>query len=305
MAALAFLVTFFSASQDIVVDAYRTDVTEKNEIGPSASLYIVGYRVAYLLANGFALVLADHVSWQSVYLIMAGLVSICTLVTIFAPEPHVQVKPPRNLKDAVILPLVEFFNRKGAFEIILFLLLYKIDTVITQALMTPFLMDLSFSKTQIGALSKTVGLGATLIGTLIAGRAIPSLGVKKSLLTFGLLQGLAGLSFAMLAHLGHSYPMMVTAVTVEFLTSAMGNVAYAGFILMLCNKNFSATQYALFTSLMALTRVFGQSPTGFLAKSVGWEFYYLIAVVIMIPGLFVLLRFDRWNFPGQEKLETI
>ena len=299
-AIIAILVTFFSASQDIVIDAYRTDVATKEEIGPSTSMYIIGYRFGYLVSNGLALIMADHMPWRSVYLMMALLIGLCIPATLLAPEPAVNAARPNTLVDAVVKPLKEFLTRSHAWEILLFLVIYKIDTVIAQALMTPFLMGLDFTKTDIGALTKTVGFAATVAGTLAAGGFMVTNGIKRSLWTFGITQGISGLCFALLAHVGHSYTMMVVAVIAEFFFSSAGNVAYSGFIMSLCDKRFTATQYALFTSLMAATRVLGQSPTGFLQKTVGWENYFLITVLAMVPGLLLLLRYPKWGRPAEQ-----
>lgn len=303
-AALAFFVAFFSASQDIVADAYKTDVLEEDEVGPGAAFNILGYRIAFLVSGALALVLADHISWQLVYLIMAATMGIGIVTTFLAPEPEVKVQPPKTIGEAVVLPLVEFFKRPGAIEILLFVVFYKLDAVIASALMTPFLLDLGFTKTEIGAVIKGFGLVATLGGTLLGGWAMVRLGMLRSLWTFGLAQGLAGLSFLTLAHLGHSFPMMVVAITAENGCSGMGTAAFAAFLMSICDKRFTATQYALLTSLMAITRVIGGAPTGYIAKTYGWENYFLFSIAAMIPGLLILTRYNRWMKTETMKVEN-
>lgn len=296
-AALAFFVCFFSASQDIVVDAYRTDVLEPNELGPGAALHITGYRIAMLVSGSIALILADRMSWSAVYFTMAGAMLIGVFATLMAPEPGVAVRPPLNLKDAVVSPLKEFFKRTGASEILGFIVLYKIDVVMAVALTTPFMLDLGFSNTDIGAVTKSVGLIATIFGTLAGGALMVRLGLKRSLWSFGIFQGVSTVAFMILAHLGHDYPAMVLAIGAENFCSGMGNAAFQAFLMSICDKRFTATQYALFTSFMALTRVAGGAPTGYMVKALGWQNFYLVCIFAMVPGLLLLTRYDRWTKP--------
>jgi len=300
-ATIAVLISFFSASQDIVVDAYRTDVAEKEDVGPAASLYIAGYRIALLVSGALALILADHLPWRAVYLLMAGTMGIGILATLFAPEPKTPGTPPQSIAEAVTLPLMEYFKRKGAVEMLAFIALYKIDVVIAMAMTTPFLLEIGFTKTDIGAVTKGFGLVATLLGTLTGGALMVTLGMKRSLWIFGVSQGVSGLSFMALAHLGHHYPMLVAAIAVENFCSGMGTAAFTAFLMILCDKRFSATQYALLTSMMGLSRVIGGAPTGYLAKAVGWESYFFISVLAMIPGLLLLTRYSKWSLPQPVK----
>jgi PAT family beta-lactamase induction signal transducer AmpG len=168
------------------------------------------------------------------------------------------------------------------------------DVVFAVALMTPFMMELGFTKTDIGAVTKGFGLVATLLGTFAGGAWLSRLGIKKSLWVFGILQGISGICFYLLAKVGHHYPMMIVTIAAENFFSGMGNAAYAAFIMSLCNPRFTATQFALLTSLMALTRTLAGAPTGWLAKSLGWDHYFLFSVLLMIPGLLLLTRFDEW-----------
>src|SRR6185437_2447210 len=203
---LAVFVCFFSASQDIAVDAYRADVLETEELGLGSGLHITGYRVAMIISGSIALILADHMSWSSVYLLMASLMSVGVIASLIAPEPTAPAKPPRTIREAVVLPFVEFFKRSGALEILAFVLLYKIGVVMAVALTTPFMLDLGFSNTDIGAVTKSVGLIATIVGSLAGGAAMVRLGMLRSLWIFGILQGFSTLAFMLLAHVGHNYP---------------------------------------------------------------------------------------------------
>ena len=297
LALLSLLVAFFSASQDIVVDAWRTEVLATGELGPGAGVHILGYRVAMLTSGAIALILADRMPWRVVYLLMAGSLAVGIVASLLAPEPEVPGKPPRTLKEAVVDPFLEFFGRPEAIGVLLFIVFYKLDVVMASALTTPFLLELGFTKTDIGAVTKGLGMVSTIVGTLAGGAVVARSGMKASLWLFGVLQSLSTLSFFALARLGHHYPMMVAAIGIENLCSGMGTAAYAAFLMSLCDKRFTATQYALLTSLMAVTRVVAGAPTGFLAKAYGWETYFLVSALAAIPGLLLLLRYDRWRTP--------
>jgi PAT family beta-lactamase induction signal transducer AmpG len=298
MATIAFMVAFFSASQDIVVDAYRTDILVPEEYGLGSGAYVMGYRIAMLVSGALALILADQMPWKTVYLVMSFTMGVGVLTTLFlAPEPPTKEPPPHDIREAVVLPLADFFSRKGSWEILSFIILYKLDVVVALALTTTFLLQMGFSNTDIGAVNKGVGLVATIVGTFTGGALMTQLGMKRSLWVFGILQGVGNLLFVALAHFGKSFPLMVSAVATENLLSGMGNAAYAAFLMSLCNKKFSATQYALLTSLMALTRVLAGSASGFLAERLGWEMYFMVAISLMVPGLALLTRYDRWKLP--------
>lgn len=294
-AVLAFLVAFVSASQDVVVDAYRTEVLEPVELGPGAGVHILGYRIAMLTSGAIALILADRLPWKTVYLLMAGSMLVGVAASVFSPEPQLEERPPASLKEAVVQPFVEFLSRPAALGILWFVILYKLDVVMATALTTPFMLELGFTKTDIGAVTKGFGMVATIVGTLAGGAVVARAGMKASLWLFGILQSVSTLAFLALARLGHHYPMMVAAIGLENLCSGMGTAAYVAFLMSLCNKRFTATQYALLTSLMAITRVIVGAPTGYLAKTIGWELYFLVSMLAAVPGLLLLLLYPRWT----------
>ncbi len=302
MAGLAVLVAFFSSSQDIVIDAYRTEALEVDEYGAGSAVYIMGYRLAMLVSGALALVMADQYSWKAVYLFMAATIIVGVIGTLLGPEP-VTGKPPRTLREAVVEPLKEFFLRPGAIEILLFLLLYKLDVAVGTALMTKFFLDVGFTKTEIGTVTKVFGLIATIVGSLIGGALIPRLGMLRSLVIFGILQGVTNLFFVMMTHVGNSMPGLIVTIGAENLASGMGTAAYAAFLMSLCNKRFTATQYALFTSLMAVPTKILSAPTGYLKEAVGWENYFIIATLLMFPGLLMLYRFKHWKRPVDNPIE--
>jgi PAT family beta-lactamase induction signal transducer AmpG len=255
----------------------------------------MGYRIAMIVSGALALILSDHMSWSTVYFIMAICMSIGIFASFFGPEPKNQEAPPKTLMEAVYLPFTEFFKRAGAVEMLIFILIYKMDVAFAMALTTPFMMDLGFSKTDVGAVLKGVGLIATIGGSLVGGALLIKWGIKKSLWVFGIFQALSGFSFYMLARLGHNYPMMMTAICVENICSGLATSAFTAFMMNLCDKRFTATQYALLTSFMAVTRIMVQTPSGYIVKSLGWEMYFIVSILISIPGLLLLTRYDKWE----------
>lgn len=291
----AFLVTFFSASQDIVVDAYRREDLADEELGLGSSLYINGYRVGMLLASGGGLIMADFISFKAVYLIMAACILPGIATTVLTPEPAIAAGTPRTLREAVLDPLVEFFSRKGAVLILVFILLYKLGDTMASAITTPFYLDIGFTKTEIGTVVKLFGFWATIIGSLIGGVIMLRLGINRSLWVFGFLQALSTAGFAVLAHIGHSITLLSGVIAFENLSSGMGTAAYAAFMASITNKRFTATQYALLSSLMGVPRVIASAPTGFLAKNIGWEGFFVFCTLVAIPGMLLLLKFAPWS----------
>jgi PAT family beta-lactamase induction signal transducer AmpG len=309
LAILAVIVAFFSSSQDIVVDAYRTEMLPKEEYGAGSGVYIMGYRLAMLTSGALVLFLTDQVSnpnaisWKSAYFLMAGSMVIGILGTLFGPEPESE-KAPKTLAEAVTVPFVDFFKRPGAIEVLIFIILYKLDGAVASALMTKFFMDLGFAKAEIAAVTKVFGLIATIVGTLIGGALMYKLGLRRALIYFGILQGATNLLFYMMSQLGQSHTGLMVTIAGENLTGGMGTAAYSAFIMTLCNKKFTATQYALLTSLMAMTRVLAGAPTGYLQASVGWGTYFIISTLLCIPALLMLTRYDRWQM-GTDSDSTI
>jgi PAT family beta-lactamase induction signal transducer AmpG len=295
----AFLVTFFSASQDIVVDAYRREDFPDEELGLASSLYINGYRVGMLLASGGGLIMADHMSFPAVYLIMAACILPGLVTTLLAHEPEVNVRMPGNMREAVVDPLVEYFSRNGAVWILAFILLYKIGDTMASAMTTPFYLDIGFTKTEIGAVVKLFGFWATVAGTLVGGVFMLRMGINRSLWVFGFLQALSTAFFAVLARTGPNVSLLSGVIAFENLSGGMGTAAYAAFMASITNKKFTATQYALLTSLMGVPRVIASAPTGLLAKHLGWESFFIACALIAIPGMLLLLKFAPWN-PKKE-----
>jgi MFS transporter, PAT family, beta-lactamase induction signal transducer AmpG len=301
MVCAALLVTFFSASQDIVVDAYRREDLADTELGLGSSLYINGYRVGMLLASGGGLILADHLPFTMVYGIMAVCLLPGIITTIMTPEPLISEGKPKTMKEAVIEPLVEYFSRENAILVLAFILLYKLGDTMASAITTPFYLDIGFSKTEIGAVVKLFGFWATLAGSLIGGVFMLRMGINRSLWIFGFLQAISTAGFALLAHIGYNLPILSGVIAFENLTAGMGTAAYAAFMGSITNKRFTATQYALLSSLMGVPRVLASAPTGFMAKYMGWESFFVLCVLIAVPGMLLLLKFAPWHPAGMKK----
>ncbi len=293
VALAALLVTFFSASQDIVVDAYRREALSDNEQGLGASLYVNGYRVGMLLASGGGLIMADFMSFASVYLCMAAIMLLAIGTTLFAPEPEVTEAKPKTLQDAVILPFLEYFQRNDAVVILLFILLYKLGDTMASHMTTPFYLDIGFSKSEIGAVVKMFGFWATIAGGLIGGVMIMRIGIYRALLGFGILQGLSTAGFSVLVLIGDSLPGLAAVIAFENFSGGLGTAAYIAFMASLTNKKFTATQYALLTSFMGVPRVIAAAPTGFMVEWIGWFNFFAFCTLIAIPGLLLLSWLHR------------
>jgi PAT family beta-lactamase induction signal transducer AmpG len=291
----AFFVTFFSASQDIVVDAYRREDLSDAELGLGSSLYINGYRVGMLLASGGGLIMADHMPFSLVYLIMAVCMVPGILTTLLAHEPGTVSGTPASMREAVVEPLVEYFSRQGAIWILAFILFYKIGDTMAAAMTTPFYLDMGFSKTEIGAVVKLFGFWATIVGGLAGGVIMIRMGINRALWIFGFLQAVSTACFVILARTGHSVPVLSGVIAFENLSGGMGTAAYAAFMASITNRKFTATQYALLTSLMGVPRVLASAPTGFLARGMGWEGFFVACTLIAAPGMLLLLKFAPWN----------
>ncbi len=295
IALAAFFVTFFSASQDIVVDAYRREDLPDDLLGLGSSLYINGYRLGMLLASGGGLILADRISFPMVYLIMALCLLPGLATTLFSPEPDIKERTPQTIKAAVIDPLKEYFSRNDAVWILVFILLYKIGDTMAAAMTMPFYLDLGFSKTQIGTVVKLFGFWATIGGSLAGGVVMIKMGINKSLWVFGFLQAVSTLCFVILAGTGAVVPVLSGVIAFENISSGMGTAAYAAFMAGITDKRFTATQYALLTSLMGIPRVVISAPTGFFAQAFGWTNFFIFCTIAAVPGMLLLLKFAPWN----------
>ena len=298
VALAALLVTFFSASQDIVVDAYRRESLQDAELGFGSALFVNGYRIGMLLAGGGGLILADLLSFPVMYQLMAAFMGVGIITTLLAREPALPPGAPRTLKSAVIEPFVEFFKREEAWLILAFILFYKLGDTLATAISTPFYLDLGFTKTEIGAVVKLFGFWATILGGTLGGIWILRMGMYRALWTFGILQMLSTFGFVLLAHLGPHLTGLAAVVAVENFTGGLGTAAFVGFMGAMTDKRFTATQYALLSSLMGVPRVILSAPTGWMAENMGWTLFFLTCTLMALPGLWLLRRFKGWTEPA-------
>jgi MFS transporter, PAT family, beta-lactamase induction signal transducer AmpG len=297
----AICVAFFSATQDIVVDAYRREDLSDEELGLGSSFYIYGYRMGTLLASGGGLIMADFIPWSHVYLLMCICMLPAVATTLLTPEPSVVEGSPKTLKDAVIQPIVDYFTRKDALWILAFILFYKIGDTMASAMTMPFYLEIGFSKTQIGAVVKIFGTWAIIGGAIAGGIIMFRFGIYKSLWVFGVLQALSTACFVILARIGDNVSILSGVIAFENVSSGMGTAAFVAFMASITNKKFTATQYALLSSLMAFPRVLASAPTGFLAKHLGWESFFIICTLIAIPGMMMLFKFSSWQANPSKK----
>ena len=287
---IALTVAFLSASQDIAIDAYRADVLRPEERGLGAAMSVGGYRIAMLVSGGLALILADQIGWQETYLIMAGLMGVGMLATWIGPEPERPAAVPPSMVAAVVEPLREFLSRRGALALLLLIILYKLGDAFAGTLSTAFLIrGAGFSPTDVGAINKGVGLFATLFGVFAGGTLLIRLGLFRSLLLFGALQAVTNLAFMVLAAVGKSYPIMVSAIFLENLAGGMGTAAFVALLMALCDHRYTATQFALLSALAAVGRVFVGPAAGYLVEAVGWFQFFFWTFIAALPGLLLLL----------------
>jgi MFS transporter, PAT family, beta-lactamase induction signal transducer AmpG len=285
VSACALAIVFLSATQDIVIDAYRADVATPAERGPAVTASIVGYRTAAYVAPAVALVLADHFGWRPALLVVAVLMALFALATAFAPEPDYRSPPPASLRESVLGPLRALLGTPGTRALLVLVMVFKLGDSFSLKLFTPFMMDVGFSKTEIGVVIKIVWVGAAVGGSILGGVWMVRLGLLRAMLLFGVMQAASNLAYFALALAGKNYPVMYAAVVVEHLTHAMGNVAVVALMMALCDVRFSATQYALLSTLSQLPRYGLGWPAGWVADHGGWPSYYVVSFALGIPGL--------------------
>jgi PAT family beta-lactamase induction signal transducer AmpG len=314
---------FLSATQDIAIDAYRADVLEERETGAGASLSILGYRLAMLLTGWIAFNLADRITWHWVYVVMAGLLGIGLFTSIWAPEPSHRDRPPETLQQAIVAPFQEFIHRMGwkqALFTLIFIILFRLGDAMVAKMAVPFLggKGLGFSDAEIGNIRQGMGLIATIVGTLAGGAVLSKIGINRSLWVFGSLQAISNLGYYVLAVIGKNLTTMILAINLENVCSGLATAGFLGFLISLCNPRFSATQFALLSSLMAVGRDLLAGPlAGELAQRIptwlssdasvwlagatqqGWPLFFLITLAAAIPGLLLLPLFAPWNGQSQ------
>jgi PAT family beta-lactamase induction signal transducer AmpG len=289
LALLAFCLTFVSASQDVAIDAYRTEVLRERERGIGAAVSVTGYRIAMLVSGALALILSEYLGWRVTYMLMALIMSIGVVSVWLGPEPEDPGTPPTSMKDAVEGPFREFFSRPGVWSLLALIVLYKLGDAFAGSLTTTFLIrGVNFSVGEVGAINKGMGLASTIIGALFGGVLMARLRLFRSLLIFGILQAVSNLSFMVLALVGKSYPLMIFTIAFENLAGGMGTAAFVAFLMVLCNHNYTATQFALLSALASLGRVFVGPLSGVLVDGMGWTVFFFSTFLFALPGLVLL-----------------
>jgi PAT family beta-lactamase induction signal transducer AmpG len=295
------LMTFLSASQDIVIDAYRREILADNEQGFGAAVIVNAYKAAGLVPSALGLILADTLPWSSVFWVVGAFMLPGLVCTLLAPEPRVYGAPPKNMQEAIVLPFREFIARDGwrqALIIVAFVLLYKIGDSMATALATKFYLDIGFSTTQIGLAANATGLWASLAGGVVGGVWMIKLGINRALWVFGALQAVAILGFAWLAQVGPNPLLLAGVIGFEsFASLGLGAAALVAFISRSTDPRYTATQYALFSSLAAVPRTFMNSMTGFIVAQTGWFVFFIVCFALAIPAMMMLPKIAPWNKP--------
>lgn len=298
IAYLAGIVAFFSASQDVVLDAYRRELLLDSELGLGNVIHVNAYKIAGLIPGSLSLILADHIAWSGVFTITALFMLPGILMTIFVKEPALKSGAPRTLRAAVTEPFQEFIARRGwqsALLVLAFIFFYKLGDSMATALATPFYLDMGFSKTEIGLIAKNAGLWPSVIGGLLGGVWMVKLGINRALWVFGAVQMLAILGFAWLAVAGHNLFVLGAAIGIEAFGVGLGTAAFVAYIAHTTHPLYTATQFALFTSLAAVPRTFANATTGYLVDDLGWKNFFIFCFVAAIPGMLLLFKVAPWH----------
>jgi PAT family beta-lactamase induction signal transducer AmpG len=302
LAGYAVLVAFLAASLDIVFDAYRTDTLRSHERGLGAAVWVNGYRIALLASGAGALVLADYIGWQMTYLAMAAVMIAGVVIVLVSPDPTLVADAPKSLTEAVGAPLAEFVGRSHAWGFLAVIVLYKLGDAFASTLQTAFLIgELGFSATDVGAV-KGLGVFATLLGAFLGGLLMTRSGLVRSLLVFGALQAVSNMGFVVLALAGRNSNVLTAAVVIENVTGGMGTAAFVALVMSLCDPRYTATQFALLSSLEALGRVFAGRPSADIVALVGWTQFFVLTVVVALPGLWAVWRVRRSIEPEHTTL---
>lgn len=305
---MALCINFFGASQDIALDAFRREYLTSDELGFGTGVWMNAWRLGMYVSVGLSLLTELNISWATIHIFLALMMGVGILTTVLVPEPEIKEAPPMSIKAAVLEPFVDFFKRSSAILILSFILLYKIGDNMAGAMTIPFILKMGFSKTQYFIIVKGIGMFGLFGGVILGGSIMIRLGIARSLWLFGILQAVSTALFAIMAVMDHTAPLWLdysqiilgSIVGFEFFSTGMGQAAYATYMALQTNKRFTATQYALLTSLMAVPGVVAASVTGFMAKYLGWEVFYLLCAVTAIPGLLLLLKIAPWNASNDD-----
>lgn len=307
IAVLAIGVSFSSASQDIVLDAYRREILDDRELGLGNSIHINAYRLASLIPGSLSLILADHLPWREVFFITALFMLPGLLMTLAISEPKLMRAAPKTLEEAVVEPFREFITRAGWREALLilgFIFLYKLGDSMATALATPFYLDTGFSKSDIGLIAKHAGLWPAVIGALLGGIWMLKLGINRALWLFGVVQLVSILGFVWLDQTGADRMVLAAVIGFEALGVGLGSAAFIAFIARTTDPRYTATQFALFTSLASVPRAVINSTTGYLVEALGWTPFFLLCTALAVPGMLLLFRIAPWNPPERDEVRS-
>lgn len=309
IAAAAVAVSFFGASQDIALDAFRREYLDDDELGFGTGVWMNTWRLGMYISVGVSFLAADNdVSYATIHTMLAGVMVLGVITVLFVKEPKVDVPPPVSFRETIIEPFSEFFSRKGALLILAFILLYKIGDNMAGAMNIPFILKQGFSKTEYFVIVKGIGMVGLFGGVLFGGALMAKLGIAKSLWIFGILQAISTAAFALLVLVDHGSAewsegrqiLLSTIVGFEFLATGMGQAAYASFMAIQTNKRFTATQYALLTSLMAIPGTVAAAVTGYIVDAGGWVFFYMVCALSALPGMLLLLKVAPWTATNND-----
>jgi PAT family beta-lactamase induction signal transducer AmpG len=298
VAYLSAALAFFSASQDIVLDAYRRELLPDIELGLGNAIHVQTYRLSGLVPGSLALILADHLPWQTVFVIVAAFMGIGLALTLLIDEPEARPDAPKTMREAVINPFLDFIGRQGpgaALVVLAFLFFYKLGDNMATALQTPFFIDVGFTLTQVGSIAKFASLVAVIVGGLAGGLIMVKLSINRALWIFGFVQIASILGFALLSEIGANPWMLGVAVAFEYLGVGLGTAALVAFIARATNPAFAATQIALFTALAALPRTLANAVTGVIVEQVGWTNFFFLCTLLAVPGMLLLFKVAPWN----------
>lgn len=294
----AVIIAFLSASQDIVIDAFRREILKDEELGLGSAVHVNAYKLAGMVPGALSLILADHLPWSVVFGVTAAFMLPGILCTLWVKEPAIYGAPPKNIQEAIVLPFTEFIHRSGwqkACWVLGFIFLYKLGDSMATALATTFYIHIGFSLSEIGVVSKTVSLWASICGGLLGGIWMIKLGINKSLWIFGVLQAVAILGFAWLEQVGQDTMVLAIVIGFEAFAVGLGTAAFVAFIMRETDQRYTATQFALFTSLAAVPRTFMNSAVGYIVDSMGWFNFFVLCFILALPGMLMLYRIAPWN----------
>ena len=300
MAVVAFCIAVFSASQDIVLDAFRREYLTDEELGLGTGIWMNAWRFGMFASTGTAFFLADSIGYPAVHLVLSMMMGVGIITTLLVPEPETGVTPPRTLQETVIEPFREFFSRGGAWWVLAFILMYKLGDNMAGAMNIPFILKTGFTKQEYFVIVKGIGMLALFGGAFLGGIIMIRLGIANSLWLFGILQAISTAGFALLVFLGKNHALLSGIVAFEFLATGLGQAAYASYMAVQTNKRFTATQYAMMTSLMAIPGTVAAAVTGYMVEFLGWAGFYITCSLIALPGILLLVRIAPWGSSNEE-----